>query len=187
MLGPQLGGVEMDALGEVLDAAVLAEGQRRAGVLLVGDCLYLDIITFAQPALTAEGITPRSDVSHVEESDPASPRDHGARSGEREGDTFVFRGREVDADPPWLTIDAPAPPHPAGRICRVGGCGTPISQRQVTVFARAWQVGGGPARQMEPDDSTRVAPAGSVASGDVAICAFTKVTSPLTRITSRRT
>jgi len=28
----------------------------------------------------------------------------------REGDTFVFRGREVDADPPWLTIDAPAPP-----------------------------------------------------------------------------
>ncbi|HKA27842.1 MAG TPA: hypothetical protein VKH82_00600 [Candidatus Binatia bacterium] len=57
MLGPQLGGVEMDALGEVLDAAVLAEGQRRAGVLLVGDCLYLDIITFAQPALTAEGIT----------------------------------------------------------------------------------------------------------------------------------
>jgi hypothetical protein len=28
----------------------------------------------------------------------------------REGDTFVFRGREVDADPQWLTIDAPAPP-----------------------------------------------------------------------------
>jgi hypothetical protein len=36
---------------------VLAEGQRRARMLLVGDCLYLDIITFAQPALTAEGIT----------------------------------------------------------------------------------------------------------------------------------
>src|SRR5262249_22459821 len=60
VLGPQLGAVEMDALREVLErvyAAVLAEGQRRARVLLVGDCLYLDIVTFAQPALAAEGIT----------------------------------------------------------------------------------------------------------------------------------
>src|SRR5262249_58722456 len=60
VLGPQLGAVEMDALREVLErvyAAVLAEGEREARVLLVGDCLYLDIVTFAQPALAAEGIT----------------------------------------------------------------------------------------------------------------------------------
>jgi FkbH-like protein len=60
VLGPRLGAVEMDALRDVLDrvyAAVLAEGERRARVLLVGDCLYLDIVTFAQPALAAEGIT----------------------------------------------------------------------------------------------------------------------------------
>ena len=60
VLGPQLDAVERAALRDVLErayAAVLAEGERRARVLLVGDCLYLDIVTFAQPALAAEGIT----------------------------------------------------------------------------------------------------------------------------------
>jgi FkbH-like protein len=48
------------ALDEVLErmyGVVLAEGQRRARVLLVGDCLHLDIVTFAQPALAADGLT----------------------------------------------------------------------------------------------------------------------------------
>jgi hypothetical protein len=110
---------------------VLAEGQRRARMLLVGDCLYLDIITFAQPALTAEGIT--LDPTFLTSKNPIQLRreitalDPGEYCGRdaaqrpchdflprngfaREGDTCVFRGREVDADPPWLTIDAPAPP-----------------------------------------------------------------------------
>jgi hypothetical protein len=89
---------------------VLAEGQRRARMLLVGDCLYLDIITFAQPALTAEGIT--LDPTFLTSKNPIQLRREitALDPGEREGDTFVFRGREVDADPPWLTINAPAPP-----------------------------------------------------------------------------
>ena len=48
------------ALDEVLArmyGTVLAEGRRTARVLLVGDCLHLDVVTFAQPALAAEGIT----------------------------------------------------------------------------------------------------------------------------------
>jgi FkbH-like protein len=60
VLGRQLDAVETHALRDVLArlyAAVLAEGERHARVLLVGDCLYLDIVTFAQPALAAEGIT----------------------------------------------------------------------------------------------------------------------------------
>lgn len=60
VLDPQLAQGEVDALRAVLArvyAAVLGEGDRRARVLLVGDCLYLDIVTFAQPALAAEGIT----------------------------------------------------------------------------------------------------------------------------------
>ena len=55
-------------------------GRARARVLLVGDCLYLDIVTFAQPALAAEGITLEPDLPHVEESDPAPARDRRARS-----------------------------------------------------------------------------------------------------------
>jgi FkbH-like protein len=60
VLEAQLAPDEADALRGVLArvyAAVLAEGDRRARVLLVGDCLYLDVVTFAQPALAAEGIT----------------------------------------------------------------------------------------------------------------------------------
>jgi FkbH-like protein len=60
VLGPQLDAAERAALADVLErgyAPVLAEGEREARVLLVGDCLYLDIVTFAQPALAAEGIT----------------------------------------------------------------------------------------------------------------------------------
>src|SRR5262245_20703390 len=36
---------------------IVAEGRHTARVLLVGDCLHLDVVTFAQPALAAEGIT----------------------------------------------------------------------------------------------------------------------------------
>ncbi len=60
VLDVQLDAAEKAALDDVLErayAAVLAEGEREARVLLVGDCLYLDIVTFAQPALAAEGIT----------------------------------------------------------------------------------------------------------------------------------
>jgi FkbH-like protein len=60
VLDARLAPDEADALRGVLErvyAAVLAEGDRRARVLLVGDCLYLDVVTFAQPALAAEGIT----------------------------------------------------------------------------------------------------------------------------------
>jgi FkbH-like protein len=60
VLAPQLDETECAALHDVLERAyapVLAEGGREARVLLVGDCLYLDIVTFAQPALAAEGIT----------------------------------------------------------------------------------------------------------------------------------
>jgi len=48
------------ALDEVLArmyGTIVAEGRRIARVLLVGDCLHLDVVTFAQPALAAEGIT----------------------------------------------------------------------------------------------------------------------------------
>lgn len=38
-------------------ATLTAEGTRVARVLLIGDCLHLDVVTFAQPALAAEGIT----------------------------------------------------------------------------------------------------------------------------------
>src|SRR5262245_28471866 len=60
VLAPQIDAAEAAALDDVLErsyAAILAEGEREARVLLVGDCLYLDIVTFAQPALAAEGIT----------------------------------------------------------------------------------------------------------------------------------
>jgi FkbH-like protein len=60
VLDPLLDDGERAALTAVLErvyATVLAEGERRARVLLVGDCLHLDIVTFAQPLLAAEGIT----------------------------------------------------------------------------------------------------------------------------------
>jgi FkbH-like protein len=60
ILAPDLSPDERAALDDVLArlyGTVLAEGQRTARVLLVGDCLHLDVVTFAQPALAAEGIT----------------------------------------------------------------------------------------------------------------------------------
>src|SRR5262245_17381078 len=48
------------ALDEVLArlyGTIVTERRRTAHVLLVGDCLHLDVVTFAQPALAAEGIT----------------------------------------------------------------------------------------------------------------------------------
>lgn len=60
VLAPALSAGDRAALDEVLArmyGTVLAEGRRTARVLLVGDCLHLDVVTFAQPALAAEGIT----------------------------------------------------------------------------------------------------------------------------------
>jgi HAD superfamily phosphatase (TIGR01681 family) len=60
LVGSQVSEADAAALDDVLErmyATVLAEGRRTARVLLVGDCLHLDIVTFAQPALAAEGIT----------------------------------------------------------------------------------------------------------------------------------
>jgi FkbH-like protein len=59
LIGAQVSGEDAAALDDVLDRmyrTVLAEGRRTARVLLVGDCLHLDIVTFAQPALAAERI-----------------------------------------------------------------------------------------------------------------------------------
>ncbi len=60
VVAPGLALADVAALDDVLArmyGTLLAEGRRTARVLLVGDCLHLDVVTFAQPALAAEGIT----------------------------------------------------------------------------------------------------------------------------------
>jgi hypothetical protein len=109
VLAPQVDAAECAALADVLERAyapVLAEGEREARVLLVGDCLYLDIVTFAQPALAAEGITlvpsfasRRTRLSSAARSRPIRPGWRSKQWRRRRPDRRLPVQRQFAADP----------------------------------------------------------------------------------------